>query len=227
MSADMGVIICISNKTCDQIDSVGGYGTGVSGGLRTGEGSAASAGTADETGGVDAIDPGAGRASGENFPVALRLLPARYRRHLMAVYSFARTTDDIGDRAPPDRRSGLLDELEADVRRLYAQDAGGGVLAVEAGSAAGVGSAPVPLPRQVPLPRRMPDPPGMPRLPVTAVLPGMALRAGMPVPPGRPEPRGARAQARRDRVRDPGAAISRPDPGQPAGPGRRALPDLR
>ncbi len=58
--------------------------------------------------------------------MALRMLPARYRKHLMAVYSFARTTDDIGDRAPPDRRLGLLGELEADVRRLYARDAGGG-----------------------------------------------------------------------------------------------------
>ncbi len=141
MSADMGVIICISNKTCAQIDSVGGYGTGVSGGLRTGEGSAASAGGADEAGGVDAIDPGAGRASGENFPVALRLLPARHRHHLMAVYSFARTTDDIGDRAPPDRRSGLLDELEADVRRLYARDAGGGAFAVDGGSVGDTASA--------------------------------------------------------------------------------------
>lgn len=122
----MSVIICISIKTCAQIDTVGGYGTGVSGELQTGEASAASPGSADEAGGVDAIDPGAGRASGENFPVALRMLPARYRKHLMAVYSFARTTDDIGDRAPPDRRLGLLGELEADVRRLYARDAGGG-----------------------------------------------------------------------------------------------------
>ena len=139
MSADMSVIICISIKTCAQIDTVGGYGTGVSGELQTGEASAASAGSADEAGGVDAIDPGAGRASGENFPVALRMLPARYRKHLMAVYSFARTTDDIGDRAPPDRRLGLLGELEADVRRLYARDAGGGAResAGDDGSAAG------------------------------------------------------------------------------------------
>jgi squalene synthase HpnC len=37
----------------------------------------------------------------------------------MAVYVFARTADDIGDRAPVAERSGLLAELEADVRRLY------------------------------------------------------------------------------------------------------------
>ena len=61
----------------------------------------------------------AAKADNENFPVALRLLPARYRRHLMAVYVFARTVDDIGDRAPVADRLGLLDELEADLRRLY------------------------------------------------------------------------------------------------------------
>jgi squalene synthase HpnC len=40
-------------------------------------------------------------ASGENFPVALRLLPQAYRRHLTALYCFARLTDDIGDEARP------------------------------------------------------------------------------------------------------------------------------
>ena len=68
---------------------------------------------------VDAMDPGFARASGENFPVALRLLPTSRRQYLMAVYGFARTTDDIGDRAPPEQRSRLLDELEDDLRRLY------------------------------------------------------------------------------------------------------------
>jgi len=75
---------------------------------------------------IDAMDPGAGRASGENFPVALRLLPTHRRTYLMAVYGFARTTDDIGDRAPREQRSGLLDELEADLRRLYASQGGDG-----------------------------------------------------------------------------------------------------
>ena len=69
----------------------------------------------------------AARSAGENFPVALRLLPARHRQHLMAVYGFARTTDDIGDRAPPEQRIRLLDELEDDLRSLYAgQSADGG-----------------------------------------------------------------------------------------------------
>jgi len=33
----------------------------------------------------------------ENFPVALRVLPARLRRHLRALYGYARFVDDIGD----------------------------------------------------------------------------------------------------------------------------------
>jgi squalene synthase HpnC len=60
------------------------------------------------------------KAGAENFPVALRLLPARHRRHLMAVYAFARTTDDAGDLAPPSQRLDLLMELARDVKRLYA-----------------------------------------------------------------------------------------------------------
>jgi squalene synthase HpnC len=57
----------------------------------------------------------AARASGENFPVALRLLPAMQRQHLMAVYGFARMTDDAGDEAPPAERLQLLDEIAADL----------------------------------------------------------------------------------------------------------------
>jgi squalene synthase HpnC len=74
----------------------------------------------------------AAQAGAENFPVALRALPARYRRHLMAVYRFARTVDDVGDaalpladqsaKAPGDLatdRLRLLDELDDDLGRLY------------------------------------------------------------------------------------------------------------
>ena len=57
------------------------------------------------------------KAAAENFPVALRLLPRRYRRHLIAVYGFARSADDMGDQAPPAERLRLLDELEADLAR--------------------------------------------------------------------------------------------------------------
>ena len=64
-------------------------------------------------------------ASGENFPVALRVLPAVHRRHLTALYGFARLTDDLGDEAREtgqvdgDLRLRLLDELDADVDRIY------------------------------------------------------------------------------------------------------------
>ena len=86
-------------------------------------------------------------ASGENFPVALRLLPERHRRHLTALYCFARLTDDLGDevrgvwggvggnggRTAPHEQGGsggdrppeaalrlrLLDEMTADVHRIY------------------------------------------------------------------------------------------------------------
>jgi squalene synthase HpnC len=59
------------------------------------------------------------KAAAENFPVALRMLPRRHRNHLMAVYSYARTVDDIGDEAPPDLRLGLLAGLREDLERLY------------------------------------------------------------------------------------------------------------
>jgi squalene synthase HpnC len=91
-------------------------GTGAGSGLRTGPRPAAAA-----TDPADEANLLAGQAAGENFPVALRLLPARRREHLMAVYGFARTVDDIGDEAPPAQRRHLLDELEADLRRLYAR----------------------------------------------------------------------------------------------------------
>ena len=65
------------------------------------------------------------KAADENFPVALRLLPGRYRQHLTAVYGFARSADDMGDEAPPAQRMALLDELEADLGRLYRPGPGG------------------------------------------------------------------------------------------------------
>lgn len=62
------------------------------------------------------------KAEHENFPVAARVLPARYRRHLLAVYCYARLVDDIGDDAPPDERAGLMDEVAADLDRIEAGD---------------------------------------------------------------------------------------------------------
>jgi squalene synthase HpnC len=62
------------------------------------------------------------RAATENFPVALRLLPARLRRDLLAVYDVARTVDDAGDdpaRTVPERLA-RLDDLDADLSALAA-----------------------------------------------------------------------------------------------------------
>jgi squalene synthase HpnC len=67
----------------------------------------------------------AARMGAENFPVALRVLPARPRARLVAVYGFARFVDDVGDRAPGDAhaRLRLLDTIEADLRALPAGEA--------------------------------------------------------------------------------------------------------
>jgi len=61
-----------------------------------------------------ATDVISARADTENFPVALRILSADQRRHLMAIYGFARLTDQIGDAAHGDRLS-MLDELQRQV----------------------------------------------------------------------------------------------------------------
>jgi squalene synthase HpnC len=78
----------------------------------------------------------AAKASAENFPVALRVLPRRYRAHLTALYGFARLVDDIGDEPlpgmPPDAtedaitstRLALLDDLQQDVAKIYADGKG-------------------------------------------------------------------------------------------------------
>jgi squalene synthase HpnC len=65
--------------------------------------------------------PGSGavraRAAGENFPVALRLLRAPVRADLLAIYDFARLTDELGDQYPGDRLA-ALDWLERDLDAL-------------------------------------------------------------------------------------------------------------
>jgi phytoene/squalene synthetase len=47
----------------------------------------------------------------ENFPVASRLVPARLRPAVVAVYRFARAADDLADEgdAPADTRLAALD----------------------------------------------------------------------------------------------------------------------
>jgi squalene synthase HpnC len=59
------------------------------------------------------------KESAENFPVALRLLPANIRTDLHALYSVARTIDDLGDEAPGDRVAALTD-FRADLRLIWA-----------------------------------------------------------------------------------------------------------
>ncbi|MFV1978112.1 MAG: squalene/phytoene synthase family protein, partial [Myxococcota bacterium] len=61
-----------------------------------------------------AADVISARATTENFPVALRILSAEQRRHLMAIYRYARLTDQIGDAAHGNRLA-MLDELQRQV----------------------------------------------------------------------------------------------------------------
>jgi squalene synthase HpnC len=58
------------------------------------------------------------RVRGENFPVASHVLPRPVRRHLLALYGFARLVDQIGDEAPGDRLA-ALDWLERELDRAY------------------------------------------------------------------------------------------------------------
>jgi squalene synthase HpnC len=60
-----------------------------------------------------------GQAGDENFPVASRVLGARVRRSLFAIYGFARFVDDVGDEAAGDRGE-LLDWVDAEIDRMYA-----------------------------------------------------------------------------------------------------------
>jgi squalene synthase HpnC len=59
----------------------------------------------------------------ENFPVASRLLPRAMRKHVAAVYAYARTADDLADEGdvPMAVRHQRLDEW---IRRLHASIAG-------------------------------------------------------------------------------------------------------
>jgi len=69
-----------------------------------------------------ALDPGRlrARAGGENFPVALHVLPPRWRRELLALYGFARLVDEAGDAAAEDERLALLEAIEMDLLSLFA-----------------------------------------------------------------------------------------------------------
>jgi squalene synthase HpnC len=62
------------------------------------------------------------RAGTENFPVALRLLPRRLRRDLLAIYGFARLADELGDSLAGDRLA-ALDWLQTELDRAFAGEA--------------------------------------------------------------------------------------------------------
>jgi squalene synthase HpnC len=137
---------------------------------RAGENRAAGAGS---TAAVAIGAAAAAQAGAENFPVALRVLPRRYRRDLAAVYGFARSVDDMGDEAAPGQRLELLDELEADIGRLYqkvrwadAPGPGG------AGDAAGPGAGDAPGPAG-----------DGPRLPVVRALARTVVTCAIPAQP--------------------------------------------
>ena len=75
-----------------------------------------------------ATDTITARATTENFPVALRILSAEQRRHLMAIYGFARLTDQIGDAAHGNRLE-MLDELQRQVDSCFDDQANGSATA--------------------------------------------------------------------------------------------------
>lgn len=54
----------------------------------------------------------------ENFPVALRALPRRVRRHLIAIYDVVRVIDDLGDEAAGDRIA-QLEAFAADLAEVW------------------------------------------------------------------------------------------------------------
>jgi squalene synthase HpnC len=129
-------LFAFTSELCPNRQVTGtGVGRANSGGRGDGEGAAASI-TAQVSLAV------AAKASAENFPVALRVLPRRWRAHLTALYGFARLVDDIGDEPLPGLPPGadadtvtatrlkLLDELEQQVARIYDDSAAEPELAV-------------------------------------------------------------------------------------------------
>ena len=69
-----------------------------------------------------------GKAERENFPVASWFLPKATRRHLLAIYGFARLADDLGDEAAGDRLQ-HLDALQSELERAFAGTARHPILA--------------------------------------------------------------------------------------------------
>jgi squalene synthase HpnC len=64
------------------------------------------------------------RAHHESFPVASRLVPAEMRRHLFALYAFARAADDFADEPQYEgRRTEALDVWQEELNRCFHDDA--------------------------------------------------------------------------------------------------------
>lgn len=60
------------------------------------------------------------RARHHNFPVASMFVPSRFRRHIWAVYAFARTADDFADEPQYEgRRARELDRWEEQLHACY------------------------------------------------------------------------------------------------------------
>lgn len=88
-----------------------------------------------------------GRAAGENFQVASRLLPRRTRTHLLAFYGFARLVDHLGDAYPGDRLA-ALDWIAAETEAALADPGQAGLhplVAAAAGAVRTIGADPAPL----------------------------------------------------------------------------------
>lgn len=63
------------------------------------------------------------RSHYENFALGSQLLPRRLRRHIAAIYAFARTADDLADEEPDaDRALAGLDAWERELEACYAGD---------------------------------------------------------------------------------------------------------
>ncbi len=72
----------------------------------------------------------------ENFTVVSWLLPQQLHPHFFNVYAYCRWADDLGDEIPGAARSlALLDEWEAELRRMYAGSPSHPVFVALAGSA--------------------------------------------------------------------------------------------
>ncbi len=91
-----------------------------------------------------ATDDVLAHAGSENFPVAMRLLPKADRAGLLAIYGFARLTDDLGDEWPGDRLA-ALDWLESELDDAMAARAGHPAVVAAADMVRGLGISDRPL----------------------------------------------------------------------------------